>query len=186
MTLDLSLGELQALCTKAARGAGRAVGVAEDAGHAVRWLCARELDGAGALVALLQATDGRTATELAPDPETLAAPRDALCPLALGAYLSDADLTPDGPVGPVHAPLLLRPFLVAMGRDLAPLEASSKPHGPQMVRLMACAIASDARATRAHPDADSLDALHVFAARTYAPATEASRAGAGSGLSDND
>ena len=42
MTQDLSLGELQSLCVKATRGAGRAVGVAEDAGRAVRWLCRPE------------------------------------------------------------------------------------------------------------------------------------------------
>jgi hypothetical protein len=186
MTLDLSLGELQALSAKAARGAGRAVGVAEDAGHAVRWLCARGADGAGALAALLQATDGHSAAELAPDPVTLTARGAGLCPLALGAYLSDADLAPVAPIGPVRSPLLLRPFLVAMGGDLAPLPPDPSPHAPRMIRLVACAVVPAAQASRAHPDPASLDALHRFAARTYAPATEASRAAAGSELSDND
>ena len=184
MTHDLSLGELQALCIKAARGAGRAVGVAEDAGRAVRWLQARDQDGAGALVALLQDTDGRATRDLAPQVPDLTPVGGVICPLALGGYLSDMGDLPEGAMGPVCAPLLLLPFLADIsphGVDLVPGAA------PGVVSVSARAQAMPAEETRAHVSDDVMEALLAFAARTYAPATEQSRAsGAGAGLSDND
>lgn len=184
MTHDLSLGELQSLCVKATRGAGRAVGVAEDAGRAVRWLHARGHNGAGALVQLLQATDGQTTADLAPTLPALTPMQQAICPLALGGYISDMGLLPDTPLGPVWSPALLLPFLADVsphGVDVTPLSSPATVH--LSPRMAPC----PATQSRAQVEDATMQALLVFAARTYAPATEASRAsGAGSGLSDND
>ncbi|GAB5446743.1 DUF3726 domain-containing protein [Gymnodinialimonas sp.] len=179
MTQDLSLGELQSLCVKATRGAGRAVGVAEDAGHAVRWLTARGEEGAGALVALLRATDGLPVGDMIPALPAFTPVKQGLCPLALGGYLSDMGVLPDGPLGPVWSPILLLPFL-----------AKVTPHGvdidPDTMALTPRATPRAATQTRAQVSLEILNALNTFAARTYAPATEQSRAGAGAGTSDND
>lgn len=85
--VDLSLGELQALATKAARGAGLSWGLAQEAGWAVRWLEARGLPGAAALA------------EALPD----GAPQ-----IPIGAALSDGALAA-APAEMVGHPLL-RPF----------------------------------------------------------------------------
>ena len=52
--MSWSLGEVQALAVKAARGAGLSWGVAEEAGYAVRWLQANGAPGLTALANLLQ------------------------------------------------------------------------------------------------------------------------------------
>ncbi|MBY4891426.1 DUF3726 domain-containing protein [Rhodobacteraceae bacterium N5(2021)] len=185
MTQDLSLGELQSLCTRAARGAGRAVGVAEDAGHVVRWLTVRGEDGAGALVRLLTATDGFCAGDMIPDLPAFAPKRQAICPLALGGYLSDVGDLPEGPIGPVWAPILLLPFLAELapnGVEIAP-EAVNDPTPLRLIRREAPRVISQARACVAP---ETFETLLAFAARTYAPATAQSRAGAGAGVSDND
>lgn len=179
MTQDLSLGELQSLCVKAARGAGRAVGAAEDAGHAVRWLTARGEDGAGALVQLLEATDGVDARDMIPALPAYTPVKQAICPLALGGYLSDMGVLPDGPIGPVWSPTLLLPFVADLapnGVDIDPGTTFLRPRTTPRVPIY----------TRAQITPETLDALLAFAARTYAPATEQSRAGAGAGVSDND
>ncbi|UWQ96967.1 DUF3726 domain-containing protein [Rhodobacteraceae bacterium M385] len=188
MTQDLSLGELQSLCAKATRGAGRAVGTAEDAGHAVRWLCARGLAGAEALVALLRATDGMsTAALVGALPDATHVDEGALCPLASGGYLSDSGLVPEGLVGPVYAPQLLRPFLAHLspyGVDIMPVNAT---YGPQVIQVVYRKTACLPVLSRTQISAETLAALQGFAARTYAPETDQRRAqGAGAGLSDND
>ena len=157
--LELSLGEVQSLCAKAARGAGRTHGTAQDAGFAVRWLCARGQDGAGLLLTLLHATDGAAHEDLVPG-EGHAGP---FCPLIMGAYAADRNETEVDV--PVHCAELLAPF-VEQGDGAERLEGAPP---------------------RAFVEAEVLAELEGFAARTYAPATEESRArGAGSGLSDND
>lgn len=185
VTVDLSLGELEALCVKATRGAGRAVGVAEDAGRAVRWLTARGEDGAGALVQLLRATDGAFAANIVPAIPALTPIKQAICPLALGGYLSDVGEIPDGLIGPVWTPILLRPFLANLtqsGVDIAP-EADTDPVTLCLAPRSKPQAATHSRATL---QTATLDVLLAFAARTYAPATEQSRAGAGAGVPDND
>lgn len=181
MTHDLSLGELQALCFKAARGAGRAVGVAEDAGRAVRWLHARDYNGARALVQLLTATDGLIPADMVPVLPALTPAKQAICPLALGGYLSDTNTVPNTPMGPVWTPILMLPFL----DDGTDIDAASTD--PAMVQLKPRTIPRTPSHSRAQVSVQTMDSLLAFAARTYAPATDESRAsGAGSGLSDND
>ncbi|MEF9603350.1 DUF3726 domain-containing protein, partial [Paracoccus sp. PXZ] len=46
----LSRNETEALCLKAARGAGMSWGLAEEAAFAAGWLGAHGIDGAGALL----------------------------------------------------------------------------------------------------------------------------------------
>ncbi len=205
MVDDLALGEVQALGFKAARGAGRAFGVAEDAGRAARWLAARGLDGAGALARLLQATDGMAHGALVPRLTDLEPAGAAICPLILGAYLSDAGRVPDAEVGPVLEPMLLLPFLADLAESsgvrlsaggtmcvvrAAGLEGAAMPGGPFMVRIER--VDGPARSAIAMQDRVALSphaatVLAAFAARILAPATEASRArGAGAGGTDID
>lgn len=188
MTQDLSLGELQSLCAKATRGAGRAVGTAEDAGHAVRWLCARGAAGAEALLALLRATDGMDTTALVGAlPGAVHVDEGALCPLALGGFLSDSGFVPQGPIGPVYAPLLLRPFLAHIPPYGVEIMTERTTVAPQSIRLMRRETACPPVHARAQISVESLAALQGFAARTYAPETDQRRAkGAGAGQLDND
>ncbi|MCC5984062.1 MAG: DUF3726 domain-containing protein [Rhodobacteraceae bacterium] len=58
--LDLSLSEISALAARAARGAGRTWGEAEEAAAAACWLARAGMDWAGALLAVLDSTAGDT------------------------------------------------------------------------------------------------------------------------------
>jgi hypothetical protein len=123
----LSRTEIEALCLKAARGAGMSWGMAEEAGFAAAWLSAHGIDGPGALLAQLQLATGRTWPEICP----IVVPGawrpvegGRLCPIALGAALSDFAALPeaamcDGPLraGPVSRPVLLLPFLAAFAAE---------------------------------------------------------------------
>lgn len=186
MTHDLALGEVASLAQKAARGGGRSYGQAEDAGRAVRWLCARGFDGAGALDALLRAD-----------------PAIGLCPLSFGGYLSDLGGVSDAPTDPIIVPILLAPFLAQIagaggiimeGQEVAIHVCADDLSGEAVFTAtrITLRVSADVLPERAHKTRITLarpvfDSLHDFAARTYAPATEESRArGAGAGTSDND
>lgn len=114
-------------------------------------------------------------------------------------------------LGPVSAPILLLPFLSELGRahrliftlsgptgsvciagDHASLQAAAKLLDAAQLEL---SMSVKADATSKHtatstPNAKTtsttIAALNTFAMRTTVPATDASRAGAGSTLSDND
>jgi hypothetical protein len=194
---ELSLGEAEALARKAARGAGFDWGMAEEAGRALRWLCARGLPGGAALAALLSARDGDVLS--------------GACPLATGTALADRAL-PDCKFDAVASPLLLLPFAAQVaalaGRpvrlawpgaqvDLAPDGTACLGDGAALDAPRAAPVTLQqvargegrllARGTRAALDDATCAVLDGFAARTYAPATPESRlAGAGAGLTDND
>lgn len=215
MTAEWSLGEVEALARKAARGAGCSWGLAEEAGRAVRWLAARGLPGPEALVALLAWRDGldHAAVVPVPGPEGWAGLSGPVCPIVAGAMLCDG-LWPGGQgalqLGPVVQPLLLLPFAAwlaqarrqALGLSWGETAVTLAPGGglaregpllaaaPARVRIGAEAMGRAAIAVpgnRARADGAVVAALERLAARTYAPATEASRlVGAGAGLSDND
>lgn len=131
--LDLSLGEFEALVTKAARGAGFPWGVAAEAGRAAREAAASgDLDAAGGFAGFLAA-------------------RPAPCPLLAGLAERDG-----APAPPETAPQWRAIRDAAAGRVAPPV------------------------AGRARVEAEAHAALDALAARTYAPATEESRAkGAG-------
>lgn len=188
--MSYSLNETEALVRKAARGAGYSWGEAEDVGRAVRWLEARGLPGAAAALHLFGL---KTTGSLTPD----------TCGLTLGIRLSDGVLT-EGKIADIEAPLLLLPFAHATGTDQIltwPTGAASLSTDGTATFTGTSPALRDAltltqgrgtgtpliATTRADIPQTVVDGLTALAARTYAPATEASRLlGAGAGLSDND
>jgi hypothetical protein len=186
--MSWSIGEIAALSVKAARGAGKPWGLAEEAGRAVRWLSAQRLPGPEALAGALRKTRG-------------------LCPITIGVTVSDqwspASL---GGGSEIAQPLLVLPFLalispmdgafrITIGNatalvtrngteltgnlpDVAPVRVVKTDQRPLLPSRYA-------RVDYIAPKA--LSTLEEFAALTYAPATDESRhKGAGAGLTDND
>lgn len=121
--VSLSSVEVTTLCAKAARGAGLAWGLAEEAGFAAGWLAARRIDGTTALTARLGATEA--AGPLLPQTREGAlrwsAPAGAdLCPVTLGAALSDFSGLLSGDewlTGSVLGPVLILPFAAGLAAD---------------------------------------------------------------------
>jgi len=192
--IDISISELTAMATKAARGAGFGWGMADEAARATCWLAARDLPGPAALAELLERLDGQPMAGFAPlvEGDMWSASGGWLCPVATAAamldradHLSKASLT----LGPTLCPLLLRPAVA----DIWPGGAIVEPKdltGPKAAQVRIAAASAEATGlvtSRARLAPDVWNCLGAFAQRTYAPATEASRlAGAGAGLSDND
>lgn len=204
--MRLSLSEIEAMARKAARGGGCPWGLAEEAGKVARWLAAHGLPGPEALAALLAA----------PRNCRCGGNDDApLCPLSVGAQLSDeaAAVARSGrtELGTVAHPLLLLAqagrSATALGIDLtlqwAGFSATCAPDGMSLEHAAArdAAVATDVvclsgmSAGQARPPlagsrpvtAAAIATLEAFAARTYAPATEASRrTGAGAANLDKD
>lgn len=179
--MTYSLNEVDAMAKRAVRGAGYDWGVAEDMAQAVRWLCARDLDGIGALARALSAgieimplmalidTGGRR--EISHDP---------LLTLACGALharQSGQVLRVDwGTAG-----------AVTDGKDVE--ISGDMPPGPAPAGITSGgpSIAARDTTTRVQPKPADWAILARFAHKTYAPATEDSRRlGAGAGVSDND
>lgn len=211
--MTFSLGEAAALAAKAARGAGYPWALADEAGRAVRWCHAQGLDGCAALANLLSA---RGETDFAAGRPRLKdgiwrAETGAMCSVMLGTALSDrAGVLAEGDVrtGSVLAPLLVVPFLADAARiadvslrahwdggdvvvSRGGLHLSSLP--PDQSPALRIALYTDTvpdmppGSARADPVPGSWDILQMFAHRTYAPATEASRlrgAGDGSAISE--
>ena len=209
--MSYSFNETEALCRKAARGAGFSWGMAEEAGRAARWLEQHGLKGAAALADLLRALDGKDFTDIAPDPtgEIWQSGNGAACPICSGTILADhAHLLQSSLIRlNVMHPIFLLPFAAIIARkgnaiclEWDGVQFTAMPEGACLSgrtnapRANAtCRITSDtagtpiAPRTRADLRPDIYAALDHFAQRTYAPATEASRlAGAGAGLTDND
>ncbi len=199
--MNWSLGETRALAVKAARGAGMDWGLADDAGFAVQWL---EKHGAPAVTALAglldwydRCTDG--SAEIA---------EHRHCPVVVGTAMSDSKSITVGAVGVVVQPLLLAPFVVMANpqgvwrliwNDVEVqisqqgLQTSAQPDdlicSSADCRLeRSCTFDAGSERLRVPgSETAAMDRLNMFAARTYAPATEQSRlAGAGAGLNDND
>lgn len=192
--MSWSLIEIETLARKAAKGGGYSWGQAEDAGRAVRWLCARGLPGADSLLALLQWRDDATEDQ-------------SRCGLTAGTGYSDAylplELTKD-----LVSPLLFLPFVAwranAEGQSLSVKWSDGSARISESGELAHAGQAPSAsgevsvsvegehgevqpEGMRAEVALDVVEGLTRFAERTYAPATEESRlAGAGAGLSDND
>ncbi len=212
-----SLNETEALCRKAARGAGFSWGLADEAGRAARWLESHGIAGTAALADLLERNDGRDYAELAP--LTLApvwhAAGGRLCPVITGAALCDqATAIAQGRIvtlGETSWPVLMMPFADAMSGltqrgvriswdnvtvtvDAGRVRVDGLAHLTcEAADTIRCKVTDDRprnslpTRTRATIRLDVLARLTALAARTYAPATEASRiAGAGAGLTDND
>lgn len=199
----LSRSEIEALCAKAARGAGLDWGLAEEAARSATVLDAAGLPGPEWLLDCLETPAG-AALDLA-DP----AAAIALCPVRSGAVLLDqgARLALPITMPQVIAPGLLIGFLLrstrrrgeggfqltwAQGKATvlgagvsvagAPPPAIgavglSRTHGP---------AGEPNPAPRRPRDAEIWRRLTVLARATTVPATADSRAGAGAGTHDND
>jgi hypothetical protein len=213
----LSLGEVESLARKAAKGAGYPWALADAAGAAARGVAGLGGDPSAALLSLFaRIAAGPALRDFAPQAPSgdWQARGGVLCPIQAGALM--VDLARDFPdsgqaLREVWAPALIlaaaadvarlsslsltvawRGGLVTLGEDGAALSKG-------VAKLLAEEVADlyihpggdpltpAAPARRAWIAPDRLARLEAFAARTYAPATEASRtAGAGAGLSDND
>ena len=122
---NLSRNETESLCMKAARGAGFSWGMAEEVCFAAGWLCEQGIDGATPLLALLTQKLDRPTDFGKPvfvDGHWQSVDHGPLCPIRLGAALTDRAALPGGPfrqdaqLDPVETPLLLLPFLVRVAQ----------------------------------------------------------------------
>ncbi|MEI4231637.1 DUF3726 domain-containing protein [Roseovarius sp. D22-M7] len=130
----LSLSEINALCFKAARGAGLDWGEAEEAGWAAAWLSRAGLPGPSITLALL--TEAPDLARPRPAPQHWKATPGAQCPLRCGIALADFAGLPEGPgagtlhIGRVATPLMLLPFAArAAGRLGTGLHVTWDQHG---------------------------------------------------------
>jgi len=211
----LSLPEVEALCIKAARGAGYSWGMAEEAGYAARWLAARGLPGPDILQSHLAEFDNKAWASVVPlTGETWCSPSGTnLCPLATGSALADR-ATLAGHVYPkiegTAYPILLLPFIDRIAKSQQVVLSvrwdrcvvNIGADGCEFVEGLEYVTQSPASSVKiaevkVHPAADTfvmgcsingqaLRQLETLAMRTYVPATEQSRAGAGAASSDND
>lgn len=211
----LSLPETEALCLKAARGAGLPWGLAEEAGTAAAWLAERGLPGAALVLDWLE---GGARTVPRPAEERWESPGGPLCPVATGAALADFVELPEGPsrcelaLAAIAVPALLLPFLARaagmLGRPLAlgweggavRIGADGALAG-EVAALVAAGVAGRAVVSPC-PAAPSVRAdtrraplplalplwrrLDALALRTTVPPSERSRAGAGATGDDGD
>lgn len=198
-----SRSEIEAVCMKAARGAGLPWGLAEEAGMAARRLAEAGLPGPEWLLAYLEGPRGRAPAigrgHWRPEGE------GGLCPIATGAALSDRAGRSE-PLPTLHHvlhPGLLLPFLIhaagagaALRADWgtgAALAGAAGIDAPHEVPAQGDVLLSRAGAMRAPPrhtgrwvPLDLWRRLNALALFTTVPATERSRAGAGAGPADND
>lgn len=194
-TTTLALSELRNLITKAARGAGLAWGLAEEAGWAAEWLARRGLPAADwATVWLAARCEG------------------AVSPVEVGAALADdlaGDPACDGRALPdgLAAPGYLLPFLHRIAQAGAPVSIASNL-GP-VVRVSAAgdvafgscwqlhvrswhlfrsddAGSRDSGAGRPTVSRSVLECLEGLALSTTVPQSEMSRRNAGASGGDND
>lgn len=212
--LDLSLGEFRALVAKAGRGAGFSWGLADDLAYSARRLAEFGVGSGPMVVSLLERIENAELSQLMPTSEWQAS-GELLCPICTGASIADA-VSPASPqrrdVGPVMEPAFVAPLVsAALGPDqrncVVSWDDGECVAGADSLRLTGTIPAEPAMisvqwgSTTASPkegadgvghDRVSLpsatfEALEQWAHRTYAPATDESRAaGAGSDQSDND
>lgn len=194
--MSWSFSEIRFLSVKAAKGSGLPWGLAEEAGFAVEWLERNGEPGVDALAAYLE--ESNVNSSLAADQ----------CPITQGSWISDVSGIEPSSDLMVFQPLLLVPFLSSTcGEDQFALKwegnsvsfscagiltSAGKMICDELVDVTLNLATSDHNVREAAirvpaERKNSIKTLARFAAKTYAPATEASRlAGAGAGTSDND
>lgn len=192
--IDLSLNEVETLSAKAARGAGFSWGLAEDIGRAARRIAVDDQSWGLALLSLLD----NARSFASPDPARAARWREGgpdvsdgrpLCPIRTAALLLDDPL----PVGAlpltivdVGLPVWLDAMLRRSALRVAHPAAALTPRADVVIEGRA-ATAEPVTGRRGATDGDTLAALNAFAARTYVPESERSRArGAGGGRVDDE
>ncbi len=213
--MTFALNEVCATATKAARGAGYSWGLAEEAGFATRWLVGQGLDGCRALAGFLTGPVPLNLSGSLPQKGKAGWGSESklLCPLHMGSALSDfaGDLTSHGEnIGALAQPILIVPFLGSAAKDLdvsitatwASVQITTDGRSVSVtgaVEQLDAVVASEVnvriagqvreplqKRDRASPALDDWQILLDLAARTYAPATEASRnLGAGPGDGDD-
>lgn len=209
--MNLSVNELDTLAKRAARGAGYSWGLAEEAGKAVRWLCANDLDGIAQLSLLLECQLSVAIAKHRPQIKDDAwQASERLCPLITGAYLSDAitDLSDESLyMRHMVAPSILLPFVANLAvrnrqnysikcddatavtdGSLVSLDRLFADHATAVIVSPGGLLGSAKQQhARVFADIDHLQILNRYASETYAPESDQSRLlGAGAGLSDND
>ncbi len=209
----LSLPEVDALCTRAARGAGYSWGVSEECGHAAAWLASHGFDWAPVLIRRL---NGDRGADVAPAPGEWKAD-GPVCSLYAGTTLADfatlrEGLGPAGvAIGVILDPLFILPF-ASRAAKLAGFSICCSLNDRPWVALSAQSVAEiepglngtamsrfELRATQDAPDPNSAQVqtttvvsnddyaqLSAIALRMTVPATAASEARAGGTGSDND
>ena len=120
----LSQNEIETLCLKAARGAGMAWGMAEEAAFAAAWLSGMGIDGPSLLLRHLLKLDATGGIPVISKGQWTATTSGALCPIAVGVALDDRAKLDDGPcsgavtIAAVQYPCLTVPFLWRMARAM--------------------------------------------------------------------
>jgi hypothetical protein len=208
----VSLNEIETTILKAARGAGMAWGLAEEAAEAARWLATRGLSFEAPLASLLEREAWRSDIDFDGRSLRPRAAQDWLCPIRAGAFLSDFGDKPPVRLERVLYPLLLAPFAARReGRaELSWDRATLRFDGGRLAlpsqwrslldvarvdtAELRPAGASETSASFLAPreggmtiDDAAWSKLQIFEARVYVPASLQSRlSGAGAALSDND
>ncbi len=189
----LSFYETGVLARRATRGAGYDWGLAEEATFAAGWLCDYGVDGADVLSRYLRRVDGQAVASRMvrawPSGDVWegdAFGNSPLCPLCLGAALSDFGL-PSGVekvvISKVYAPVLLLPFIANLPAEDGKIwtiegEVTDDINPARVVIIRADAKGLSAKNPRYPQKEDAF--LLELAQRTYVPESEASRAkGAG-------
>lgn len=213
---ELSVNEIDALATKAARGAGFSWGLAEEVAQSARWLAGHGLAWDGLLLKLLEHGAAPSGSEPVIEGATVrpTAATGLLCPVRLGAYWSDCGAPAGLTATRVHTPAFVIPALAralagSKERRILSWPGTTIEIGPgtagaadwfaitsaDIAATLTLAPASakplaDPLASRPRPlplGPDAETRLSALAARTYVKASMQSRlAGAGAGLSDND
>ena len=118
--MSLSLPEISALCTRAARGSGFSWGQSEECGGAATWLASNGCDWAAIILNRLTGVNGGTIT---PNPSHWAT-TDPICGLRAGMALTDFASLPEGPnkqgvaLGIVLTPAIVLPFAAHAAKAL--------------------------------------------------------------------
>ena len=198
----LSFYETGVLARRATRGAGYDWGLAEEATFAAGWLCDYGVDGADVLSRYFRRVDGQAVASrmVRSWPSGNVWEGDAfgnspLCPLCLGAALSDFGL-PSGVekvvISKVYAPVLLLPFIANLPVEDGKIwtiegDITDDINSTRVVIIRADtkglsakgSVAKDAKKNPRYPQKEDAFLLEL-AQRTYVPESEASRAkGAG-------
>ncbi len=202
-----SLNEIDSHCKKAARGAGMAWGYAEEIGKAARWLAAFKLPGVNLLCSfLIQTEHEKLKPPIIESQNHIHADHDILCPIHTGSYIADTFVgssNQEYSFKRLGFPLLLLPFLARLA-DQAKLSISYQYHdnlfnyadGKLKSNVNGTLICDyvkyadgiftaqpvngeNARVTGQEIDTADWNFLNSYAHKTYVPATEQSRRGAG-------
>ena len=208
----LSLNEIEASMLKAARGAGMEWGLAEEAAQAARMLARAGVAFEATMLHLLQAAPWRNDFVIEGDALRPREPEAWLCPIRVGACLSDLADRRLKRVERVLCPLLLLPFAARLDRSIRvgsdgawlsladhdarsragelPDRSSERAATVEIAPLEATAAKTRETLRRRGGVAIDMGAwrqLQAFEARTYVPASQRSRLhGAGAGAIDND